>query len=280
MVVLVLGALLCADVRVFPAQRDIRLEVHGTAPSPARVVFFAPHENEAVANAYLARRLHGVPARFFVLRQHGERHVTFTLGDATYALDPNRMFTRAGVAASLLGLNDHLVAGTSRFFEVQARALALGRFVLGSFGPLAPDATVVTLHNNTPGYDNDGRGGVGTISIKRYLKKLQGGSVFLTDVHVGRGDEDDLFYVTDPADFAALKKQRCNVVLQNPRVAVIPDEDDGSLSVWAAMAGYRYINIEAQRKDDAGRGRDHLRKQKAMVRRIMRLTGLTTGRGR
>jgi hypothetical protein len=59
--------------------------------------------------------------------------------------------------------------------------------------------------------------------------------------------------------------------LQAPEVAKLADEDDGSLSVWAEMAGLRYFNVEAQRKGDDGKGQDHLEIQKAMVRELYKL---------
>ncbi|MDH5630530.1 MAG: hypothetical protein OEY96_10300, partial [Gammaproteobacteria bacterium] len=66
------------------------------------------------------------------------------------------------------------------------------------------------------------------------------------------------------SDFEKMKQQGWNAILQNPAVALIKDEDDGSLSVLAEMKGMRYINIEAERMSEDG-GSDHLKVQQKMV---------------
>ncbi len=250
---------------VFPVQEDIRLEAFESKDYTGRVMFFAPHENEHVVNAYLAAKVRVSRGRFLILRQNGERHISLHIGDQIYEVDPNRIFTPAGARASLLGLNPHLEQGNPDLGPAQARAIALGRFIFEQLKPKKQwgrkKPIIVAIHNNTDGYDHDGKGGEGTVSIHRYASRLAGGARYIKRLHQGPGDEDDLFFINRAKDFRAMKRAGWNVVCQHPQVATLPDEDDGSLSVYAEMRKIRYINIEAQRKP----GDDHLEVQKRMV---------------
>lgn len=254
----------------FPEQEDIRLDVLESKDYMGRVMFFAPHENEHVVNQYLADKIHAGQGRFLILRQNGERHITFHLDNQSFEVDPNRIFTPAGAHASLLGLNEHLSEGGGALHGVHQRALSLGRFILEQMAPRKKRGRkrpiIVAIHNNTDGYDKDGKGGVGTVSMERYALRLAQGARFIKKLYRGAGDEDDLFFINRGKDFRAMKRAGWNVVCQHPRVAVLPEEDDGSLSVYAEMEKLRYINIEAQRKE----GDDHLEEQTRMVELVYR----------
>jgi len=267
-------ALLGGQKAPFAAQPDIYLEIVAAPGYEGPVFFFAPHENEHVANVYLAEKIRQTGrGRFVVLRQNGERHVTLRTAGGAWELDPNRMFTDRGAEHSLLKLNPALREGSAQLTAALLLARQLGDFVLSRIGDLAPGTIIVAMHNNTDGYDDDGKGGVGTVSIKRYARKLANGANFIKAVYEGEGDEDNLFFITSPEDFAAMKAAQWHTVLQHPQVAALPDEDDGSLSVLAEMKGLRYINIEAERHDPvSGVGRDLLEEQRRMVDLVWELT--------
>ncbi len=253
----------------FPQQPDIRLECFSAPRNDGDLCFFAPHENEHVVNAYLAEKVQATRGRFVVLRQSGERHVVLEVQGQRFEVDPNRIFTRAGAGSSLLKLNPHLKKDSAVFPMALERTVALGRFVLEQMGAFKnKNLIMIAVHNNTEGFDNDGRGGEGTISIRRYAMKLEAGAKYIKSIHIGDGDEDDLFFINRQSDFETLKKLGWNIVLQHPQVATLPDEDDGSLSVYAEMEGHRYMNIEAQRKE----GDDHLEVQKKMVDVVFQIT--------
>ena len=249
----------------FPKQKDIRLEIHGKPDYQGPVYFLAPHENEHVANAYLTTRVQEQGGKFLILRQKGERNILLKYGEAELAVDPNRIFTRAGARSSLLKLNPQLENKPWLLYRACRRAVRLGRFITKHMGGMRPGSIIIAIHNNTDGYDDDGKGGVGTVSIERYRKKFEAGSGFIKDLHVGEGDEDDLFFITEQEDFRAMSEAGWHVLLQHPRVAWAEDQDDGSLSVFAEMKGLRYINIEAQRKPD------HLEVQKQMIELVFDL---------
>jgi hypothetical protein len=247
---------------LFPPQQDIFLEVV-TGAQPQPWVFFAPHENEQVVNQHLSGRIREHGGVFVILRQHGERHIQLSIDDNLYEVDPNRIFTDRGRSNTLLRLNLELKTASEQYLKALARAESLAEFILDTMDAEQATSWIAT-HNNTNGYADDGNNGRGTISIKRYQKKLDSGANYLIQVHDANIDEDDLFFVTELSDLKIMADANWNVVLQNPNVAVDPLEDDGSLSVLAEMQGKRYINIEAERSDD-GFGEDHLAEQKAMV---------------
>jgi hypothetical protein len=255
-------ALILSSSVVFAPQPDISLEITENQDT-SKTVFFAPHENEFVANEYLAEKICKDKGRFIILRQHGNRTIALTIEDKTFKVDPNRIYTPIGRQATLKKLNPTIRHDVRRMKLANERAELLSDFILQELASNGA-TTWIAMHNNTNGFDNDGNNGSGTISIHRYQKKLDSGAKFLIDVASGEHDEDDLYYLTERADFDSFKKDGWNLVLQNPIVMTDPSEDDGSLSVYAQMKGVRYINIEAERKAEFG-GSDHFDEQKMMV---------------
>ena len=203
----------------------VTLRVHERAVGGA-VPFHAlnVHDDESTsvdAALDVARQRGG---RVVELVHSGDRNATFQTGGASYAFDPNRMFTDAGRARTLAALGRD---------TPQARA-ALAAFadqVLAAYTAPRP-GVVVTLHNNTP---------------DRYsARSYQPGAEYASDaaavtVHPGT-DPDDFFFVTDRGLYDALADRGFNAVLQDNDAAT----DDGSLSVWAAQQGVPYVNVEAE----------------------------------
>jgi hypothetical protein len=266
---MILSALLLAQaVFAFPEQSDIQLE-HAHLAAKPRLIFFAPHENEKVVNSYLTQALQGRAASFYVLRQQGERELVLRFPSAEVAVDPNRIFTPAGASASLLKTNPQLNEGDPLFHLALQRCNALAGWLLHSMRLPDTRLVVAAIHNNTDGYDQDGRGGEGTISMLRYQQRHQAGARYIGKLALAANqDEDDLIFLTHAGDFRHFAKAGFNVVLQHRQVAWLPEEDDGSLSVWAAKSRHRYLNLEAQRKGVGSE--DHLIQQQAMVNAVLR----------
>ena len=252
----------------FPEQGDIYLEVTGKYTSDTPWVFFSPHENEFVANDYVAKQVNNKGGVFYVLRQNGQREINFIFNadEQRVKIDPNRMFTDKGIKASIKKLNATLDPQSHLFSQAVNRAHALKAFILKKLGT---DKTWIAVHNNTDGYEGDDKGGLGDVSIVRYQTKLNQGEHYLIDVSYRaltqhNVDEDDLYFVTEQQDFDVMSNKPWNVLLQNPIVTSDPEEDDGSLSVYAQMHNIRYINIEAERAE-GNIGSNHLEVQKKMV---------------
>ncbi|QXD15577.1 hypothetical protein GQ464_001135 [Rhodocaloribacter litoris] len=179
-------------------------------------------ENTAVEAARAVIRRHG--GRLVELRHTGERNITFTLGDTTYTFDPNRMFTPAGIEATLRRFGAFSPAAAA-----EVRRLAEAVLVRAGLDTLS---LVVAVHNNT---DEN-------YSAASYLP---GGSedgnaveVFIAD----GSDPDDFFFVTERGLFEVVRAAGFNVVLQDNARAT----DDGSLSVYCGRRGIPYVNVEAE----------------------------------
>ncbi len=250
----------------FPAQDDIYLEIIGDPQTAKAQIFYAPHENEAVANQYVASKIEKFGGALIIMRQQGTRNITLHINNNKVYVDPNRIFTKAGIRSSIKKLNPNLKNNSTTFRLAVERAFQLGKFVLTQLQEKSSAPTWVALHNNTEGFEGDNNQGRGDVSIYRYQAKLSKGASFLIDVNVGYDqDEDNLFYVTKPEDFELMRKYHWNVVLQNPIVTTDPKEDDGSLSVYAQMHNIRYINVEAERQDVDKLGKNNTETQQEMI---------------
>lgn len=254
----------------FPQQPDIRLEIFGNENINSHQVFFAPHEDEHIANQYLAKKVISHQRRFLILKQSGNREIHLQVNGKTMRVDPNRIFTKAGIKQSIKKLNHTLSISSEDFAKASQIAMTLGQFIIKQMGGLDRDKTWVAVHNNTQGYKGDDKGGIGDVSMVRYRGKLTGGAKYLSQLTPLVDDEDDLFFVTEQQDFSSMESKHFNAVLQNPLVTTDPEEDDGSLSVYAQMNGIRYINIEAEREYQ-GQGKNHLPMQKKMIDYILSL---------
>lgn len=248
----------------FHEQSDIYLEVIGNDNTDSRQVFFAPHEDEHVANHYLAEKITQEKGRFLILRQAGQRDIALDINNQKILVDPNRIFTLKGIKDSIKKLNPELTIPSNDFKQAVDRSYSLGKFIITKMGGLNTNNTWLAVHNNTQGYKGDGKGGIGDVSMVRYQHKLNTGAKYLSHLTPLTGDEDDLFFVTQKEDFLNMQSHGFNAVLQNPIVTTDIDEDDGSLSVYAQMNGIRYINIEAEREYQ-GKGENHLPMQIKML---------------
>ena len=185
----------------YPYQPDIFLEIHQSPNYRGPVYFLAPHENEHVINEYLIEQVRKKGGRFIILRQRGDRHLKLTFQEQEFEVDPNRIFTPLGARRSLLRLNPGLDDASPQFARAHQRAVDIGSMILGLMGEPEKGAIWIAVHNNTDGYDGDGKGGLGTVSIERYRLRHQSGAKYIKSLNRGKGDEDDLFFITSPSDF-------------------------------------------------------------------------------
>ena len=179
-------------------------------------------ENTAVEAGLVALRRFG--GRLVELQHGGRRDITFRLDGETFAVNPNRIFTTAGVRQTLAKRSRHTT-------EAEHAVEQFARDLLSIYAIERADV-VIALHNSTEG----------RYSALSYEKggelASDAAAVFIKD----GSDPDDFFFVTERAVFDALRRRRYNVVLQDNRRVT----DDGSLSVYCGRAGVRYINVEAQ----------------------------------
>ncbi len=229
------------------APTSIIVEDYGKGP-----MFVNVHENESTS-VDAARAVIKKGGGVLVLLHQGKtRNLNFTYRGRAYTVDPNRIYTREGIIASLKSLSRKAEKPVVDFVE------DVGLQILAAMGEnLYPKhRVIVALHNNTEG----------SLSIASYdvAKPLRQGVAKV--VKSRTADPDASFLVTDVRLFDALAKGRVwNVVLQHTATA----PDDGSLSIVAGQFKVPYVNIEAQH--------GHLSMQITMVRKAHGI--LTAGNG-
>lgn len=256
--------LLLSQLVVFSPQPNIKLEVIGEVSEQPRWSFFAPHENENVANEYVTQQILKRGGVFVILRQDGKRLLHLDIAPFVVKIDPNRIFTQKGRRKNIIKHNPQLRTNTYVFHRAMRLSAELAQLIVATIGGPDTSRTWVAMHNNTQGYLGDHQHGIGNISIVQYQQKLAKGASFLKAVSKLNGDEDDLFFVTQQQDFNAMEKNGWNAVLQHPQVVTDPSEDDGSLSVYAQKIAVRYINVEAERAS-GNLGENHLVEQQQML---------------
>lgn len=213
--------------------------------STQKISFVHVHENETTALEAATKVLDKLQKNCFVTWQcQQKRFVDFTLDGVQYQFDPNRIYTQAGIEATIRA-NKRAYSPAAASAVKQVADTFLKKYIDSNL-------LVVALHNNTNG---------GGLSINSYKK----GGIYSRDAKQAfanaKQDADDFFYTTEASYFSFLKRKGLNVVLQdNANV-----KDDGSLSVYCAANNIPYINIEAQE--------GHLVQQVKMLRAVLELTG-------
>ena len=155
------------------------------------------------------------------LQHGGQRFFRFMLNGQSFAFDPNRIFTPAGVRATLQKQGLYREDAANEIKKVADSLLI--QYV-------DDKKLVIALHNNSE------RG----LSILSYKK---GGfeAKNAARLYINRAmNPHDFILTTDVSFFNYIKRKKINVILQDQRPA-----DDGSLSVYAAQKKIPYINIEA-----------------------------------
>jgi len=187
------------------------------------------HGDEETAHQVLERFIESHEGTAFIIEAR-TRNVPLSGG----ALDPNRMFSRAGADANLKSLNP---GWTPQQLESALATLDAGRERLVRALLPPSGGLLVAVHNNSEEYSvNDEVPISDSVSLRE------------------PGNPHAFFLCTDPADFSALAKSPYNVVLQQKK----PQDDDGSLSRLAARRGVRYVNLEV-RKGNSDRQLEMLR---------------------
>lgn len=202
---------------------ETELQVLISEGKTAKPFYFNMHDNESTSVEAAKKTVEKRGGKIVEIAHTGKRLITFKVKNKTYTIDPNRIFTSKGIAATL---KKNGASSPAAEAEVEKFAKEL----LAEY--LSKTDLIVALHNNT----ND------AYSAKSYEK----GGEYASDaaqVYINpANDVDDFFFVTDAAHFRKLKEKGFNVILQdNSKVA-----DDGSLSVYCGQKNIKYINVEAQ----------------------------------
>ncbi len=172
------------------------------------------HGNEETARRVLTGHMHQANGTAWLVVNRA-RVVLFQHGN----LDPNRLFSREGAERNLRSLNqtwtpEHLTKALDYLDRHRHE-------VIDAVRPGGADVLIAT-HNNEAYSVND---------------ELQiSNQVALNDA----SHPHEFCLATDPRDFALLARGPYNVVLQNQPKG----DEDGSLSRYAALHNWRYVNLE------------------------------------
>lgn len=190
----------------------------------ARDLFFINlHDDEITAVSGAKRVLEQNGGTLVKIENKRERNIRFKLNGTTYTFDPNRIFSRPGIVATL-----------NMFGRSSKEAIdELERFGK-QFLKLLPATTtcIISLHNNTDGKFN----------VTSFLPGKERERDAKAVKAMPDQDPDDLFLTTDSVLFHRLKKEKFNAVWQN-NVTVAKD---GSLSVYCGEKNIRYLNCESE----------------------------------
>lgn len=201
-------------------QSIVTLETKKYGNSPIFAVNLHGNESTSVDAAEIVFAETG--GTIFKIVNPNRRHVGFVFKNDSVFVDPNRIYTRTGIRATLKNINTRYKSGTVR--EVKQ----LGKFIVSQ---IPTDATIIALHNNTE--DN--------LSILSYMD----GGAYVSDAeltHQGEHDIDDFYLTTDRKIYELLKEKGHNITLQHNKKV----KNDGSMSVYYGKKNVSYINIEAQ----------------------------------
>jgi hypothetical protein len=205
---------------------ETELRVHVTQRGENHLTMVNLHEDErtSVQAARVIQEKYG--GRLIQLVQSGQRRPIFLLAGNRFTFDPNRIYSAAGLNATVRGPESVAVPKEAYAAVDEYASQFLDHFKLGS------QRALIALHNNDE---------------ERYsIRSYQPGAPLEADtdeIFVNpAADPDDFYFVTDERFFRAFKEQGFNVILQDNRIR----RDDGSLSVYSGRRGIPYINVEAQ----------------------------------
>jgi len=191
-------------------------------PHPPSVTFINLHDNENTSVDAGLDFLSKYGGTLLQLQHTGKRIFAYVMNEQTFSFDPNRIFTNAGLKATLEKQNAYR---EDAFKEVKNIADSI------LINYVNDKKLIIALHNNT-------EKGLNILSYKRKGLEAKNASRVYVNKFM---DANDFILTTDASIFHYIKQRKINVVLQHHK-----PEDDGSLSVYAAKNKISYINVEAK----------------------------------
>ena len=187
------------------------------------MVYVNLHDDEITAINGAKKILERKGGVLIRIENYRTRNIKFRLDGKYYTIDPNRMFSRKGIAQSLLLLGKTSPKAIDEIEKFATRVLQLI--------PLNPSC-IVALHNN----------GNGMFSVNTYLPNGPRAKDAKTLYVNPDQDADDFFLTTDSILFKQLAAENYNTILQDNEKA----KKDGSLSVYCGERNIQYVNCETE----------------------------------
>jgi hypothetical protein len=214
LIVLQVNAQIVKTESLLLEKTPVQLQLSDYGEIRGKVVYLNLHENETTsvlaAKDYLATR----NGHLIVVKQKGNRNLSFTQKGMTFQFDPNRMFTKAGRISTLKLLNKKYVNAAEETVE---------EFSDKIISRIRNAQLVVALHNNTNGKP---------LSAASYKNRYLNPSM----------DTDDFILTTEKSIYDQLKAKKINTVWETTSTSV----DDGSLAYYCSKKNIPYVNVEAQ----------------------------------
>ena len=199
----------------------IKLFQYGDNPDPFMLNL---HDVETTSVLAARRWLELNGGLLIKFENNNQRTISFPLRGVPYSFDPNRMFSRKGITATLKDQGGYISdAAIEEIEKFAARVLQLV--------PENPSC-IISLHNN----------GNGNFSVTSYLPgndREKDARLVYADP---RQDIDDIFLTTDSLLYSQLAAKKYNSIWQDN----VNVHQDGSLSVYCGEKGIRYLNCETQ----------------------------------
>lgn len=188
-----------------------------------KALCFNLHDNEGTSVEAAKEVLKVTGGTLLKIENNKQRVIRFRLKGITYAIDPNRIFSRTGIEQTL---RENRKISNEAIIAVEGFAKYLLELVPDSIGCL------IALHNNTEEM----------FSVKSYLhggnRQRDAKAVYADSLQ----DPDDIAFTTDSLLYTAMADLRYNSIWQDNENV----KKDGSLSVYYGEKKRRYINIETQ----------------------------------
>lgn len=200
----------------------VRIEV--TSYGEAKDIAFINLHADEITSLESAQKLLATTGGMLIrIDNNKKRNISFRINEQPYAVDPNRIFSSAGIERTL-----------SRSGTADPLAIAEVEKLAGRILSLIPPESkcVIALHNNTDG----------SLSIQSYMpgREYAGDAAEVFADH--NKDPDDFFLTTDSHIFRELSALEYNIVLQENTTV----QQDGSLSVYFGEKKLCYINCETE----------------------------------
>jgi hypothetical protein len=187
------------------------------------MVYINLHDDEITAVNGARKVLEKKGGYLIKIENYRTRNIKFKLEGKYYTVDPNRMFSRAGIAQSLILFGN---TSSKAINEIEKFANRILQLVPQNL------SCIIALHNNSNG----------KYSINSYLP---GGAreKDAKTIHVNPElDADDFFLTTDSILFNRLAGEKYNTIWQDNEKA----KKDGSLSIYCGEKKIQYVNCETE----------------------------------
>lgn len=223
---------------------DSKHEIRAFSKVGAPILFIALHGDEPLAYENAKRIVSEYGGTAISLNKKPERFVEFTIDGTPYSFDPNRIFSREGIEATLKKTNKYTDVGNCS----EAAVTAVSIFAQQIIDLIETAEIIIAVHNNSDGdYHID-------------LYREDELSAEAAEVHVHEEHHRGNFFLVIHEQYFHAVKKHWSCVLQHHAPT-----DDGSLSVYCAKHNKPYINCEADE--------DHPHVQVQMLRHLMCIFG-------